>query len=70
MLGAQIFSRTSVKNEVNASRKIAWDAWVNPEDITNRDFASDEWCCPNVRINLEKGGVQLPCGSKRRVNGL
>ena len=48
--------KISIETEVKATPAAVWDAWVTPEDITNWNFAIDEWCCPNAEINLETGG--------------
>lgn len=48
--------KISIETEVRASPAAVWDAWVTPEDITNWNFATDEWCCPNAEIDLEVGG--------------
>jgi uncharacterized protein YndB with AHSA1/START domain len=48
--------KISIETEVNSTPAAVWDAWVTPEDITNWNFAIDEWCCPNAEINLEVGG--------------
>ena len=45
-----------IETEVQASLATVWDAWVTPKDITNWNFAIDEWCCPRAEINLEVGG--------------
>jgi uncharacterized protein YndB with AHSA1/START domain len=48
--------KISIQTDVKATPEIVWDAWISPEDITNWNFAIDEWCCPNAVINLEVGG--------------
>ena len=48
--------KISIETEVKSTPAAVWDAWVTPEDITNWNFAIDEWCCPNAEINLETGG--------------
>jgi uncharacterized protein YndB with AHSA1/START domain len=45
-----------IETEIEASRAIAWNAWVTPKDITNWNFAIDEWCCPRAEIDLVVGG--------------
>ena len=46
----------SIEKEVKAPIKQVWDAWVTPEDITNWNFATEEWCCPTAEVNLDVGG--------------
>ena len=48
--------KISIETDVKSTLANAWYAWVTPEDITNWNFAIDEWCCPNAVINLEVGG--------------
>lgn len=45
-----------IETEVQAPLATVWDAWVTPKDITNWNFAIDEWCCPRAELNLEVGG--------------
>jgi uncharacterized protein YndB with AHSA1/START domain len=33
-----------------------WDAFTTPADITQWNFASDDWCCPNADADLRVGG--------------
>lgn len=48
--------KISIETEVKASAATVWGAWVTPEDITNWNYAIDEWCCPGAEIDLKKGG--------------
>lgn len=48
--------KISIETDVKATPAAVWDAWITPEDITNWNFAIDEWCCPNAEISLEVGG--------------
>ncbi|WP_417496367.1 SRPBCC domain-containing protein [Maricaulis sp.] len=34
----------------------AWQCWTQPDHITQWNFASDEWCCPNAANDLTIGG--------------
>ena len=45
-----------VETKVEASLSTVWNAWINPDDITSWNYASDEWQCPRADINLEVGG--------------
>ena len=49
--------KISIETEVKATLAQVWDAWVTPTDITNWNFAIDEWCCPSAELNLEVGGA-------------
>jgi uncharacterized protein YndB with AHSA1/START domain len=33
-----------------------WTAYTTPEDITQWNFASDDWCCPSAENDLTVGG--------------
>lgn len=33
-----------------------WDAWTNPEHITQWNFASSDWRCPAAANDLQPGG--------------
>ncbi len=48
--------KISIETDVKAPLKRVWDAWVTPADITNWNFAIDDWCCPKAAIDLEAGG--------------
>ncbi|OYP30409.1 SRPBCC family protein [Rhodopirellula sp. MGV] len=46
----------AIETTVDAPMEEVWAAWVTPEEITQWNFASDEWCCPNTTIDLVVGG--------------
>jgi len=33
-----------------------WAAFTSPADITQWNFASDDWCCPSAEADLRVGG--------------
>jgi uncharacterized protein YndB with AHSA1/START domain len=35
----------------------AWAAFTTPADITQWNFASDDWCCPSAEVDLRVGGT-------------
>ncbi len=35
----------------------AWAAFTTPADITQWNFASDDWCCPSAEVDLRVGGA-------------
>ncbi|MDA8792540.1 SRPBCC family protein [Bacteriovoracaceae bacterium] len=41
--------------EVNAPIDKVWAAWTNETDITNWNFASEDWSCPKATNNLAVG---------------
>lgn len=46
----------TVSTVVNAPVARAWEAFTQPEHITQWNFASSEWCCPTVTNDLRVGG--------------
>lgn len=48
--------KISIKTTVSAPLNRVWEAWTTPEDITQWNFASDDWCCPSAEIDLQAGG--------------
>ena len=41
---------------VNAPVEAAWKAWTSPAQITQWNFASDDWACPSAELDLRPGG--------------
>lgn len=48
----EILIETTVKAPINQ----VWSAWITPDDIKKWNFASDEWHCPDARIDFRVGG--------------
>lgn len=48
--------RITVKISVKAKIDKVWNYWTKPEHITNWNFASDEWICPNAENDLKPNG--------------
>lgn len=48
--------KMSVETNVEALLSRVWEAWVTPKDITNWNFANEDWCCPKAEIGLDIGG--------------
>ncbi len=46
----------TIETIVQADLDTAWSAWTTPEDITQWNFALEEWCCPKAEIDLRVGG--------------
>ncbi len=46
-----------IETTVNAPIERVWAAWTTPAEITQWNFASDDWCCPKASINLIVGGM-------------
>jgi len=49
-------SQITVKTTVKAPLKTVWDAWTNPEHITQWAFASADWQAPHAENDLKTGG--------------
>jgi uncharacterized protein YndB with AHSA1/START domain len=47
----------TVSSTVNAPIELAWQAFTQPEHITQWNFASDTWECPTASNDLRNGGV-------------
>lgn len=46
----------SIETTVNAPLEQVWAAWITPDDIKKWNFASDDWCCPDAKIDFTVGG--------------
>ncbi|MGY6741613.1 MAG: SRPBCC family protein [Cecembia sp.] len=44
---------------VNAEIEKVWQYYNQPKHIVNWNFASDDWCCPNVESDFQAGGKYL-----------
>ncbi len=49
--------RIDIETTVNAPLDQVWSSWVTPDDIRQWNFASDDWECPDARIDLREGGT-------------
>ncbi|WPB83542.1 SRPBCC family protein [Sediminicoccus rosea] len=47
----------TVEALVPAPIERAWAAFTTPADITQWNFASDDWCCPSAEVDLRVGGT-------------
>lgn len=48
--------KISIEVVVNSTLEKVWAAWISSQDITQWNFASDEWCCPSAEIDPAVGG--------------
>lgn len=46
----------SIEATVNAPIKKVWTAWITPDDIKKWNFASEDWSCPDAKIDFTVGG--------------
>ena len=42
---------------INAPVERVWEAYTTPADITQWNFASDDWWCPSAEADLRVGGA-------------
>jgi len=49
--------RIKVTIVVEKELPIVWETWTRPEHITKWNFASDDWECPSVSIDLKEEGT-------------
>lgn len=47
--------KISIQTKVNAPIEKVWSAWINPSDIQNWNFASEDWLCPKAQNNFAVG---------------
>lgn len=48
----------TVETKVAVPLKDVWSAYTTPDDITQWNFANDDWCCPTAEVDLRPGGKQ------------
>ena len=48
--------RMTVSTTVPVDLERAWQLFTNPDDITQWNFASDDWHCPWAKVDLSVGG--------------
>jgi uncharacterized protein YndB with AHSA1/START domain len=49
-------NKITVQTTVKADLDKVWESWTKPEHITQWNFASEDWCCPNATNDLKSGG--------------
>ena len=49
-------SEITIESLVRAPIDRVWLCWTEPEHITQWNFASEDWCCPNAENDLRPGG--------------
>jgi len=52
------YQKFTVETTVAAPVKVVWEAYTPPGDITQWNFANDDWCCPYAVVDLRAGGEQ------------
>lgn len=48
--------KITIDTTIDAPARRVWEAYTTPDDITQWNFASDEWGCPSAEIDLKVGG--------------
>ncbi len=49
--------KITIQTNVAAPIEKVWRAYTTPTDITQWNFANDDWCCPNAAVDLKVGGA-------------
>ncbi|GJD46497.1 hypothetical protein AFCDBAGC_4379 [Methylobacterium cerastii] len=49
--------RIIVEATASAPVGVVWDAYTTPDQITQWNFASDDWHCPTATVDLREGGT-------------
>ena len=50
-------SQITIEATIAAPVERVWEAFTTPADITQWNFASDDWCCPSADVHLKVGGA-------------
>ena len=45
-----------IETEIKTPKSKVWEAYNEPKHIVNWNFASPDWCCPNVESDFKAGG--------------
>ncbi|MEZ5460684.1 SRPBCC family protein [Dokdonella sp.] len=48
--------KIKIETIVAAPVERVWEAFTSPADIVRWNFASDDWCCPDAKVDLRAGG--------------
>jgi uncharacterized protein YndB with AHSA1/START domain len=49
--------RITIDTTIAAPVERVWEAFTTPADIVQWNFASDDWCCPDAKVDLRVGGA-------------
>lgn len=53
------YSKIKIEATIAAMTPKVWAAWTQPEHITQWNFATEEWHCPQATNDLKVGGKYL-----------
>jgi uncharacterized protein YndB with AHSA1/START domain len=48
--------KVTISTTIHAPVERVWEAYTTPADITQWNFASDDWWCPSASVDLKVGG--------------
>lgn len=51
--------KITISTTVCAPVERVWQAFSTPADITQWNFANDDWCCPGANVDLRVGGAYM-----------
>jgi uncharacterized protein YndB with AHSA1/START domain len=49
--------KITISTMASAPVERAWHAFTTPAEITQWNFANDDWCCPSASVDLRVGGA-------------
>ncbi len=49
-------TKITINATITAPLPKVWKTWTEPDHITQWNFASDDWCCPQAENDLRVGG--------------
>lgn len=49
--------KITIESTINSNTEKVWNCYTEPQHITNWNFASDDWCCPEAENDMKIGGV-------------
>ncbi|SMC86566.1 SRPBCC family protein [Primorskyibacter flagellatus] len=49
--------KVTIEATIDAPVERVWKNYTTPADITQWNFASDDWCCPSAEADLKVGGA-------------
>ncbi|MGW8246467.1 MAG: SRPBCC family protein [Acidiferrobacterales bacterium] len=47
----------TIETTINAPIERVWSARITPDDIKQWNFASEDWCCPDAKVDFREGGT-------------
>lgn len=50
-------TQITIETSIHAEPEKVWECWTKPSHITQWNFATEDWCCPNAENDLRVGGI-------------